>query len=158
MLGSDRSRGAEAKRARMLGSDRKQRRRCSDRKSERRKMMRYTEFAVWKLAHELTLNVYAVTCHFPSDEKYGLVSQLRRACVSVEANLAEGSNRATDADFARFVNISEGSIAEVDVLLKISFDVGYFKNTDDGLYQTLKNSVGDVARLLRAFHKTLKAV
>lgn len=118
--------------------------------------MRYTEFAVWKLAHDLTLIVYAVTCHFPTDEKYGLVSQLRRACVSVEANIAEGSNRATDADFARFINMSEGSIAEVDVLLKISFDVGYFKNMTGIKYQELKNLVGDVARYLRSFHNTLK--
>ena len=121
-------------------------------------MLRYTDFNVWKLAHKLTLNVYAVTCHFPTDEKYGLVSQLRRACVSVEANIAEGSNRATDADFARFINMSEGSIAEVDVLLKISFDVGYFKNIVgfDITYQELTNSVDHVAKLLRAFRKTLK--
>jgi four helix bundle protein len=122
--------------------------------------MRYTDFEVWKKAHTLTLVIYAMTCEFPADEKYGLVSQLRRACVSVEANIAEGSNRATDVDFARFVNMAEGSIAEIDVLLKISFDVGYFNflesNTDEMQYSTLVDCVRDVAKMLNAFRKTLK--
>lgn len=114
-------------------------------------MRRYTDLVVWQRAHALTLVVYEVTRDFPSDEKYGLVSQLRRACVSIEANLAEGSSRRTEVDFARFVNMSEGSASEVEVLMRIAVDVGQTRDE-----RNVAGLIGEVIKMLRSLHKSLK--
>jgi four helix bundle protein len=69
---------------------------------------------VWRKAHQLTLAVYRITATFPRTEQYGLTSQLRRACSSVTANLAEGCGRDGDAEFARFCSIAMGSASELE--------------------------------------------
>jgi four helix bundle protein len=69
---------------------------------------------VWRKAHQLTLAVYRITATFPRTEQYGLTSQLRRACSSVAANLAEGCGRDGDAEFARFCSIAMGSASELE--------------------------------------------
>jgi len=66
-------------------------------------MQDFRNLEVWHLAHELTREIYRTTARFPLDELFGLISQLRRAAVSVAANLAEGAGRGSDKDFARFV-------------------------------------------------------
>ena len=71
------------------------------------------------------LHVYRLTKSFPSDERYGLTSQLRRAVLSVPTNIAEGSKRHTNPEYARFLNIAEGSLAETEYLLMVSRDLGY---------------------------------
>jgi four helix bundle protein len=75
-------------------------------------VQRFTELKVWQRSHSLVLEVYRLTSKFLSDEQFGLTSQLRRAIVSVPTNIAEGSKRLTKADYARFLNITEGSLAE----------------------------------------------
>ena len=77
-------------------------------------MRDFKTLTVWQKAHQLVLVVYKTTNGFPKDELYGLTSQLRRATVSIAANIAEGSGKNTDADFARFIQISIGSANEVD--------------------------------------------
>jgi four helix bundle protein len=74
----------------------------------------FHELKVWLKAHELTLAVYRVTAAFPREEGNGLISQLRRACSSVAANLAEGCGRNGDAEFARFCSIAMGSASELE--------------------------------------------
>jgi four helix bundle protein len=69
--------------------------------------------------------VYALTRRWPSDEKYGLTSQLRRCAVSAEANIAEGSAKRGSAEFARFLDIAHGSLSEAECLLEIARDLGY---------------------------------
>ncbi len=71
------------------------------------------------------LHVYRLTKSFPPDERYGLTSQLRRAVLSVPTNIAEGSKRHTNPEYARFLNIAEGSLAETEYLLMVSRDLGY---------------------------------
>ena len=88
-------------------------------------MQRYRDLKVWQRAHAVVLKLYRLSNSFPSDERYGLTSQLRRAAMSVPANIAEGSKRRTKADFAHFLNIAEGSLAETDYLLLLSTDLGY---------------------------------
>ena len=88
-------------------------------------MQRYTDLKVWQRSHEMTLAVYRVSLQFPRDERFGLTSQLRRAAVSVPANIAEGSKRKGNVDYARFLNIAEGSLAEVDYMLLLGRDLGY---------------------------------
>jgi len=77
-------------------------------------MQRFTELKVWQRSHELTLEVYRVTASFPSTERFGLISQPRRASASVPTNIAEGSKRQSNQEYARFLNIAEGSLAETE--------------------------------------------
>jgi four helix bundle protein len=88
-------------------------------------VQRFTELKVWQRSHSLVLEVYRLTSKFPSDERFGLTSQLRRATVSVPTNIAEGSKRLTKGDYARFLNIAEGSLAESEYPLLLSRHLGY---------------------------------
>lgn len=115
-------------------------------------MRRYQDLEVWRLAHELTLSIYKQTKDFPPDERFGLTSQLRRACVSIEANLAEGSKKSTDVDYARFINIAEGSVAEVEVLVKIAADVGFLSTK---AFDVTTTQVTQVSKMLYSLRKTI---
>src|SRR5215470_7007719 len=88
-------------------------------------MQRFTDLRVWQKGHAFVLQVYRLTKNFPAEERYGLTSQLRRAALSVPTNIAEGSKRQTNAEYARFLNIAEGSLAESEYLLMVSRDLGY---------------------------------
>lgn len=88
-------------------------------------MQRFTELKVWQRGHSLVLSVYRMSAGFPLAERYGLLSQLRRAALSVPTNIAEGSKRLTSQEYARFLNIAEASLAETEYLLMVSRDLGY---------------------------------
>ncbi len=88
-------------------------------------MQRFTELKVWQRSHALALDVYRHSARFPPAERFGLTSQLRRAVVSVPTNIAEGSKRQSKQEYARFLNIAEGSLAESEYLLMMSRDLGY---------------------------------
>ena len=83
-------------------------------------MYPFRKLEVWQLSMSAGLRIYRLTRKFPSDERFGLTAQLRRAAVSVSTNIAEGSRRASNKDYAHFVNIGEGSAAEVETLLEYS--------------------------------------
>jgi len=85
----------------------------------------FRDLEVWKQAHQLVLTVYRITQHFPAEEKYGLVSQMRRAAVSVPANIAEGFKRHGQSEKVRFYNISEASLEELKYFLILSQDLAY---------------------------------
>jgi four helix bundle protein len=90
----------------------------------------FQELEVWQRAHQLVLAVYRVTKEFPPEEKYGLGSQMRRAAVSVPANIAEGFKRRGKAEKIRFYNISEASLEELKYYLILSRDLGYIADTE----------------------------
>ena len=115
-------------------------------------MQDFRKLAVWQKAHELTLGVYKATAAFPRDELYGLTSQLRRAAVSVPANLAEGRCRRGDRDFRRFVGIAMGSASEVEYHLLLSHDLGYI---DETRYQDLAKQVEEIKRMLSSLYDRL---
>ena len=83
---------------------------------------------VWRRAHALTLAVYRASSGFPSQEAYGLTSQLRRAASSIPANIAEGCGRDTRADLARFLQIAVGSASEVEYHLLLAKDLGFINS------------------------------
>lgn len=85
----------------------------------------HEDLAVWKAAHQFTIDVYTMTRTFPREERYGLVAQLRRASVGIPTNLAEGAARRSRREFAHFVSIARGSASEVGYLLLLSRDLGY---------------------------------
>jgi four helix bundle protein len=116
-------------------------------------MQDFRQLKVWEKAHALTLDVYRSTRQFPNDERFGLTSQLRRSCASISANLAEGCARATDVDFARFVNNAAGSASETDYHLLLARDLEYL---EDSLYQTLFEHITEVKRMLNSFERTLR--
>ena len=88
-------------------------------------MKNYRDLQVWKKAHDLTLELYRISQQFPREEIYGITSQLRRAAVSIGANLAEGCGRRTSSELARFVRIAMGSASELDYHLLLCRDVGF---------------------------------
>lgn len=88
-------------------------------------MRNYRELEVWKVAIEFVTKIYTITSIFPSSEKYGIISQITRASVSISINIAEGCSRKTAADFARFLEISIGSCFEVETLLIISMNLKF---------------------------------
>ena len=90
-------------------------------------MQRYADLKVWQRSHALVLEVYRLTSTFPGDERFGLTSQLRRAASSVPSNIAEGSKRAHRKDYARFLNIAEGSAAELEYFVILARDLGFLE-------------------------------
>ena len=109
---------------------------------------------VWDKAHELTLKIYSATKTFPREEIFGLISQLRRACASIPANIAEGCGRSGDAELARFLVIASGSASEVEYHLLLAHDLGYL---NDAEYRQLDEEVNELKRMLTAFINKLKA-
>ena len=88
----------------------------------------YRDLRVWNTAVQLTLEVYRITALFPSSEKFGLISQLRRAAVSVATNIAEGHARSTRGEFRNFLSVARGSVVEVEVQLFLAEQIGYIKS------------------------------
>ena len=86
-------------------------------------MKKYEKLLAWQRARELVLVVYRSTASWPADERYGLTSQLRRAAVSVAANIAEGSAKQGPREFRRFLDIAIGSLAEIGCLLTLARDL-----------------------------------
>jgi len=88
---------------------------------------RFTDLRVWQAAHQVSLEIYRITAGFPREERYGLASQMRRASVSVAANIAEGFGRWGRRDQARFYEISKGSAEELRHYLILSRDLDFLK-------------------------------
>ena len=110
----------------------------------------FENIMAWQKAHSLTILVYQITRNFPEDEKFGLTSQFRRAAVSVEANIAEGYKKISKADKLRFLNISEGSLAECRNYIILSRDLCFINEEEyNNLYLALEES----SRLLTAYSK-----
>lgn len=105
----------------------------------------FTDLIVWKEGHKLVLMIYGVTNNFPENEKFGLVSQMRRCAVSVTSNIAEGFGRKGYKEKLQFYYISSGSITELKNQLLIARDVGYLAD----------ESFGDILRQANSAHKLL---
>ena len=116
-------------------------------------MQRYTDLKVWERSHELVLAVYRATGSWPAEERFGLTSQLRRAAVSVATNIAEGSKRTHATEFARFLNVAEASLAEVDYLLLLARDLGYVA---DEVAQRLRTEVEEISRMAYALRRKVE--
>ena len=116
-----------------------------------RKQFRFEKLEVWHDARRLNQKLYQLSRVFPREEIYGLTSQLRRASVSVSANIAEGSGRNSDKDFAHFLELSYGSIMEVASLMFLAFDEGYVSKDDlDLILPEIECSAARIAALNRS--------
>ena len=106
-------------------------------------MQNYKDLKVWAKAHEYTLNVYEITKLFPKEEIYSLTNQLRRAALSIPANIAEGCGKNSQLDFANFLNIALGSANESEYLLILSKDLNYLKiESFDKLFKLINEIKG----------------
>jgi four helix bundle protein len=116
-------------------------------------MRNYRDLQVWGKAHNLTLALYRVSQGFPREEIFGITSQLRRAAVSIGANLAEGCGRRTSSELARFVRIAMGSASELDYHLLLSRDLGFMDGDD---FERTSIDLTEVRKMLTSFLSTIE--
>ncbi|HEX5472842.1 MAG TPA: four helix bundle protein [Lacipirellulaceae bacterium] len=121
--------------------------------AESRKIKNYRDLAVWQKGMDIALAVYKVTKHFPDDERFGLISQLRRAAVSVPANIAEGHPRSTTKDYLRFVSIAIGSLAETATFIELAGRLSYGDVND---LRKIFEMTTEERRMLRALQTSLR--
>ena len=110
----------------------------------------HRELVVWQKAMDLVVEVYGVSKGFPPPEQYGLTSQLRRAAVSVPANIAEGSARGSAKDYSNFLAVAKGSLMETETLLMLAIRLGYLKDGDAARSLSLVTEVSKMLTAMRA--------
>jgi four helix bundle protein len=102
----------------------------------------YLDLRVWRKAMRLAASCYRASAHFPREEWFGLRSQLRRAAVSVVANIAEGNGRFSSADYVRHLSIANGSLRELETHLRLSVTLGYVASDDARRLLRLSDEIG----------------
>ena len=112
----------------------------------------YKDLHVWQKGMQLAKEIYLLTGKFPSEEKFGLVSQMRRAAVSIPSTIAEGQARNTTGEFVQSISHAEGSAAEVDTQLRLSIELGYYSTNDlEAVFRLLT----DVQKMLKRLRYSL---
>jgi four helix bundle protein len=115
------------------------------------KMATHKDLIVWKKSMNLVLLIYRITRSFPKEESYGLVSQMRRAAVSIPSNIAEGHGRYSDKELLHFLFISLGSIAEMETQLIIAYQLNFIQDPD---YTEVINLNDEVRKMLISLIRT----
>ncbi len=113
----------------------------------------YRKLRVWRLAIELGKHCYDATSSFPSVERYGLTSQIRRAAVSIPSNIAEGYSRRNTTELIYFSSIAAGSGSELETLIVVSYEVGYLPAHEA---VALFNEAEDIGKMLAGMRRTLE--
>lgn len=116
------------------------------------KVRSYRDLIVWQMAMKLTKAVYHETRTFPNSERYGIVSQIRRAAVSVSSNIAEGQSRNSTREFLYFLGIAKGSLAELETLIQLASSFKYMEEEES---ENLLLQSAQVNRLLWGLQKSL---
>ncbi len=114
---------------------------------------KFEELKVWRVAHELVLEIYKITKEFPKEEKYSLIDQIKRSSSSVAANIVEGNERKTRNEYVQFLFQAKGSCAETKYHLLLSRDLGYI---DGDNYTKLNLKVVEVSKMLTSLIRYLK--
>jgi len=117
----------------------------------KRTIRSYRDLKVWKDAMAFVLELYRATEHFPAEERFNLLEQLRRAAVSIPANIAEGQGRSRKV-FARHLDIALGSTAEVDTLLELALQLGYLPQE---IYLQLHTKLMEIRKMLFGLHRSV---
>ena len=113
----------------------------------------YIELKVYQKSYELCLKIYGITAKFPTEERYGLTSQIRRSVVSIPSNIAEGYGRKTTLDYVRMLCISYGSVCELE---RQKLLAGYLELIEKGELGTLQKNIAEIERMLKALIKSLE--
>lgn len=117
------------------------------------KITTFDDLDVWKKAHQFVLEIYRVTRKYPDEERFGLVSQIRRSAVSACANMAEGGKKSTK-DFVRFLDIAQGSLEETKYHLILSRDLNYLSAEEYGKFAAQADEIG---RMLHGLLRSLRS-
>ena len=117
-------------------------------------MKNYRELEIWQRSHTLTVSLYRATKTFPRDELFAMTNQMRRACVSIPANIAEGCGREGDAELRRFLTISLGSACELDYYVLLAHELGYL---EESVRAPLAAELLEIRSMIGTFIKKLRA-
>lgn len=115
--------------------------------------MHWNKLTTWKKSHELTLKIYKISSSFPTEEKYSLISQVRRSSSSIPANIVEGQSRNTTKDYINFLFNARASLEETRYHLLLAKDLTYLTNAQ---YTDLENDCTEISKMLNALIKRLK--
>lgn len=115
-------------------------------------MHQYKNLKIWQKGMELAKSIYQFTRTLPSSEKFGLISQLQRACVSVPLNIAEGAGRNSNKEFAHFLDISNGSLCEIETCLLLSVSLNYCIDNET---EAIIRQVDELQKMIFQFRKTI---
>ena len=113
-------------------------------------MKTFRDLKVWQKSHDMVIEIYRITGSFPDEERYGLVSQIRRSASSVPTNIVEGFKRRSRKEFAHFLNIAESSLEETKYWLILSKDLSYIKDEEVGEVEALCDEIGKMLFGLQA--------
>jgi four helix bundle protein len=116
--------------------------------------LHYRELVAWQKAVGLVTDIYKITSDFPSREKFGLVSQLRRAAVSIPSNIAEGQGRASTGEFKQFLGHARGSLFELSTQILIAKNLAFINESSAA---KLDEQINEVGRLISGLIRALKA-
>ena len=120
--------------------------------NDREKAKHYKELLVWQKGMSLAKGVYGLTARFPTDERFGLVSQMRRAAISVPSNIAEGQARHGTREFLQFLSHASGSLAELETQLLLSVDMKYCSEND---VEGIAGLINELQKMIAALRRTL---
>jgi four helix bundle protein len=112
-------------------------------------LMRFQDLLIWQRALEIVKIIYQYTKEFPREERYGLISQMHRSAVSIPSNISEGNGRKSKKEFAQFLIIARGSLAELETQIIIAEELGYGKSNE------LRDKIRELYKMLHAFLRTL---
>lgn len=115
-------------------------------------MRPHKKLEVWKKSIDFVTKIYKMTESFPDNEKFGLISQIRRSAVSIPSNISEGAARSSKKEFMQFLSIAQGSTSELETQLIISSNLGYLKNED----MCLLDELDEISRMIIGLIKSLK--
>lgn len=116
-------------------------------------MKDFKTLKIWEYAHQLSIDIYQISKNFPKEELFGLTSQIRRAIVSIELNIAEGCGRGSDAELRRFLQIAFGSASEVECCILLIRDLDYISQEK---WDNIQCRIEEIKRMLTAFINKLK--
>ena len=114
----------------------------------------YKDLIVWQKAIQLSLDVYSITKGFPKEELYGIISQMRRAAISIPSNIAEGRCRGSKKEFVQFLRIAHGSLAELSTQSIIAKSLGYM---DQATLDAINDKIEEMSKMITSIIKKLKA-
>lgn len=115
-------------------------------------MHNYKKLEIWKKSREFCSEIYMITASFPNEEKFGLTSQLRRASISIPCNIAEGSSRKSQKDFAHFLTIAIGSAYEIETQILIALDLNLIALERQ---ESLSHKLVEIIKMISSFRTTL---
>lgn len=115
-------------------------------------MHNFKKLEIWSKSMSIVTEIYQITNTFPSHERFGLVSQMQRSAVSIPTNIAEGSAKTSNKDFARFLEMSIGSSFELETELIVSFNLKYI---DSVIYEDLSNRISEIQKMIIGFKNKL---